>query len=178
VRLRTFRFPWMLAMTVAVGVHAAGAQPRRGPGEMPPGEFELRHELIPPELVMQHQAEIGLNEEQKTALVHEMQALQSDLVPLQFEMSDAAGKLRAALATPRVDEEKAGVLADRLMSLETRIKRRHLALMIRIKNILTPEQQDRLRGLREEQGGERGESGRRPRAPGGAGRRSPGGPLP
>jgi Spy/CpxP family protein refolding chaperone len=106
-----------------------------------------------------------------------MQELQSDLVPLQFEMSDAAEKLGAALAASRVDEEKAAGLADRLMSLESRIKRRHLALMIRIKNTLTAEQQDRLRGLREESGGRRGEGGRRPRAPGGAGGRS-GGSVP
>src|SRR6266704_377535 len=52
-----------------------------------PGELELRRELFPPDLVMRHQGEIGLSEEQRTALVHEMQGLQSDLVPLQFDMS-------------------------------------------------------------------------------------------
>jgi len=151
--------------TVA-GLPVSRAQGYRGQGGMPRAEFEFRRELFPPELVMRHQEEIGLSEEQKATLVREMQELQSDLVPLQFEMSEAAGKLGDALAAARVDEKKAADLADRLMSLESRIKRRHLALMIRIKNTLTPEQQDRLRELREESGGRRGVGGRRPRAPG------------
>ena len=178
MRLRTLRIPLVFIIATAAGFTGLRAQGPRSPGGMPSGELELRRELFPPELVMRHQGEIGLSEEQRTALVHEMQALQSDLVPLQFEMSDAAGKLRTALAAPRVDEEKAAALADRLMSLESRIKKRHLTLMIRIKNILTPEQQDRLRELREESGGLRGERdprggmGRRPRPPRGSGRLS------
>ena len=164
MRPRTLRIPVVLVIAAAAGLPGLRAQGPRGPEGMPPGGLELRRELFPPELVMRHQAEIGLSEEQRTALVHEMQALQSDLVPLQFDMSDAAGKLRAALAAPRVDEEKAAALADRVMSLESRIKRRHLALMIRIKNILTPEQH----GERDRRGGE----GRRPRPPGGPGRPS------
>jgi Spy/CpxP family protein refolding chaperone len=151
----------MLALAGAAGLAAAQAQPLRGPREKPPMDLELRRELFPPELVMRHQEEIDLSEEQKDRLVREMQALQSDLVPLQFEMSEAAGKLRTALAAPRVDEQQAGDLADRLMSLESRIKRRHLALMIRIKNLLTPEQQDRLRDLREDAAERRGKPERR-----------------
>lgn len=178
MRPRTLRIPLILMIAAAAGLPGLRAQGLRGPGKMPPGEMDLHRELFPPELVMRHQGEIGLSEEQRTALVREMQVLQSDLVPLQFDMSDAAGKLRTALAAPRVDEEKAAALADRLMSLESRIKKRHLALMIRIKNILTPEQQDRLRELREDSGGRRGDRGRRrdegrwPRPPAGPGRPS------
>ena len=157
-----------ILVLAAAGLPALRAQPAGRQGKMPPGGLELRRELFPPELVMRHQAEIGLSGEQRNALVREMQAMQSDLVPLQFEMSEAAGKLRAALDAPRVDEDKASALADRLMSLETRIKKRHLALMIRIKNILTPEQQSLLRELRQQGGGRRGNPGR-----GEMGRRQP-----
>jgi Spy/CpxP family protein refolding chaperone len=172
VKSSTLTMAAILVLAAAAGLPTLQAQPLGRPKGMPPGGLELRRELFPPELVMRHQAEIALGEEQRTALVREMQAMQSDLVPLQFEMSDAAGKLRAALDMPRVDEDKASALADRLMSLETRIKKRHLALMIRIKNILTPEQQSRLRELREQAAarrggaeGRRGDMGRRPRPP-------------
>ena len=168
------------ALTVAAGLTPLRAQPMRphggmrgamgGPGGM--GGPDLMRELFPPELVMRYQSEINLGDDQKKAIVKETQALQSDLVPLQFDMGEAAGKLKEALAAPKVDEEKASVLADRLMALESRIKKRHLALMIRIKNILTPEQQSLLRELRRQGGGRRGnpegrqgDMGRRPPAP-------------
>jgi Spy/CpxP family protein refolding chaperone len=161
VKSSTLTIGAMLVLAAAAGFPVLRAQPAGRQGKMPPGGLELRRELFPPELVMRHQEEIHLSGEQKNALVREMQAMQSDLVPLQFEMSEAAGKLRAALDAPRVDEDKASALADHLMSLETRIKKRHLALMIRIKNILTPEQQSLLRELREQAGGRRGPEGRR-----------------
>jgi Spy/CpxP family protein refolding chaperone len=143
-----------------------GAGGMRGPGGIGPGP-DLMRELFPPELVMRYQTEINLSEDQKKSIVKETQALQSDLVPLQFDMGEAAGKLKEALAAPKIDEEKASALADRLMTLESRIKKRHLALMIRIKNILTPEQQSQLRELRKQwrTEGERGRMGRHPGGP-------------
>ncbi len=156
------RIPLVIALTAAAAFAPAQAQPSPGRGGMFRGApWELSGKLFAPELVMRHQEDIGLSEDQKSKLVHAIQELQSDLVPLQFEMGEAAGRLRDALAGPRVDEERAGELADRLMDLETRIKRRHLTLMIRIKNVLTPDQQKRLRELREREpkgaGGRRGD---------------------
>jgi len=162
----------LTALIAAASFTTLHAQPLRGHGGMRgPGGMggpggpgpDLMREMFPPELVMRYQTEINLSADQKTSLVKETQALQSDLVPLQFDMGEAAGKLRDALAAPKIDEEKASALADRLMTLESRIKKRHLALMIRIKNILTPEQQTQLRDLREkarQRGeGERGNAG-------------------
>ena len=159
VKYTIARFLMLTALTAAAGLTELRAQPMRGQGEMRgPGRMggpggmgpgpDLMRELFPPELVMRYQTEINLGEDQKKSLVKETQTLQSDLVPLQFDMGEAAGKLREALAAPKIDEEKASALADRLMTLESRIKKRHLALMIRIKNILTPDQQTQLRELR------------------------------
>ena len=162
------KFPLVLALVAAATVAAAEARPwgvRAGP--RPGVPRELSRELFPPELVMRHQEEIGLSEDQRSKLVHAMQEMQSDLVPLQFEMGQAAAKLRETLAVPRIDEAKAGDLADRLMALETKIKRRHLTTMIQIKNVLTPEQQERLRALREQDRAARrdGRRGDRPSPP-------------
>jgi Spy/CpxP family protein refolding chaperone len=97
---------------------------------------------------MRRQSEIGLDERQRAALVQEVQQAQSDLVPLQFEMSAAGEALSRLLGSPQVDEAKALAEAERVMKLETQIKRRHLALLIRIKNVLTPEQQQALQRAR------------------------------
>ncbi len=104
--------------------------------------------VFAPDLVMSHQGEIGLRSDQKQALIEELQRTQADLVPLQFEMSEAGERLERLLGVPRVDEDEALAAAERVMQLESEIKRRHLTLMIRIKNLLTEEQQAELRRLR------------------------------
>jgi Spy/CpxP family protein refolding chaperone len=155
------RIPLVAALVATATIVTAQARPwggreggppggAGGPGR-PGGHAELMGELFPPELVMRHQEEIGLSDDQKAKLIKAMQEMQTDLVPLQFEMGEAAAKLRNAVAQPRIDEQTAGDLADRLMGLETKIKRRHLTTMIRVKNVLTPDQQDRLRALREQE---------------------------
>lgn len=162
------KFPLVVALVAAATVVTAEARGWAGRGGGRPGPPpEISRELLSPELVMRHQEEIGLSEDQRSKLVHATQAMQSDLVPLQFEMGQAAAKLRDTLAVPRIDEAKAGELADRLMALETKIKRRHLTTMIQIKNVLTPEQQERLRALREQDRAARrdGRRGDRPAPP-------------
>jgi len=104
--------------------------------------------VFPPNLVIRHQREIGLTPEQRQALIAEMQRTQSDLVPLEIELGETAAELGALLAAPRVDEARALDLTARVLELEGRIKHRRMALLVRIKNRLTDEQQMRLRRLR------------------------------
>jgi Spy/CpxP family protein refolding chaperone len=103
--------------------------------------------LFPPELVMQHQRELGLTAQQRATITEAVKALQSGVVDLQWQMQDEQQKLHELLARPTVDE--AGVLAqvDRVLELERSIKRLHLVMLVRIKNGLTAEQQGLLRGF-------------------------------
>ena len=115
---------------------------------------ELKKELFAkavfaPELVMRHQGEIGLSEDQKQSLIAELQATQSDLVPVQLEISEAGESLAHMLRPATVDEAEALAAAQRVMQLETQIKLIHLRLVVRIKNLLTVEQQEALRRIRE-----------------------------
>jgi Spy/CpxP family protein refolding chaperone len=98
---------------------------------------------------MEHQQEIGLSGQQRQVLIAELQQTQSDLVPLQFEISEAGERLAQLFAAPRVDEQEALAAAQRVMEIESLIKTRHLSLVIRIKNLLTQEQQAELRRLRD-----------------------------
>lgn len=164
-RHRALRAVLIMMITALAAGTLNLAQTRRGAGSMMRGNLGFQREVFPPELVMRFQSEIGLSDEQEEFLIGEMQSLQSDLVPLQFEMSEAAGNVREALSGTRVKEDETLALAERLMSLEAQIKQRHLALMIRIKNALTPEQQEELRELREEFRERRGDRGRRPCGP-------------
>lgn len=108
--------------------------------------------VFAPELVMGNQSQIGLTADQKAALVAELQSTQSDLVPLQLDISEAAEQLARLLEAATVDEAAALEAAGRVMRSEAEIKKRHLLLVVRIKNLLTPEQQAKLRAIRARQG--------------------------
>lgn len=125
-----------------------GALAQGGPGARAAGGDPLEQHVYPPDLIMEHQSAIGLRNDQRQGLVAEVQQLQTDVVPLQFELSEAAESLARILSTPRVDEAAAIAEAERITTLEAQVKKRHLVLLIRIKNLLTEEQQRQLDAFR------------------------------
>jgi Spy/CpxP family protein refolding chaperone len=130
------------ALLLIVGFQAA-ARADAGPQRDP-----IRERLFPPELVMQHQAELGIDDRQRAALTKELAAFQSQIVDLQWKMSAAADDLARLLDAPRIDEARALAQADRVMSLEHDVKKSHLGLLIRIRNLLTDEQRAELVRMR------------------------------
>jgi len=57
------------------------------------------------------------------------------------------------LERPRVDLDRALDELDSVLETEKEVKQAHLELLIRIKNVLEPEQQEALTRLRSEDGG-------------------------
>lgn len=106
-----------------------------------------RH-LFPPEIVLAHQMEIGLDDAQRKAIRDEVQKAQLKFVPLQLDLQGEAEKMTALLDERPVNEARALEEADRIMGLEKEIKKTHLALLVRIKNLLTRDQQARLAQIR------------------------------
>lgn len=109
----------------------------------------FQQSVFPPELVMANQRKIGLTPEQRLAFLEEMRQTQSDLLPIQLEMSEASADLILLLEGARVDEEAALAAARRVIELEQGVKTRHMVLLIRIKNLLSVEQQRMLREIRD-----------------------------
>jgi Spy/CpxP family protein refolding chaperone len=118
-------------------------------GMRPPGERpEFLKALFPPELVMRHQTAIALTDEQRAAITEAIKTTQNDTVEIQWQLQAEQEKLSKLLGAARIDEEEALAQVTVLMSVEQKMKKEHLGLLIRIKNQLTPEQQEQLRGLR------------------------------
>jgi len=105
--------------------------------------------LFEPELVMQHRRAIGLTDEQRDAISRMIQELQGQVVRLQWELLDEMESLKEILVRPRIDQDRALDQLERVLETEKRIKRAHLELLIRIKNVLSAEQQRQLSRLRE-----------------------------
>ena len=134
---------WILLACLAL------APPSRaeGPGGAPGGD-PFAGKLFPPELIMEHQAEIGLDDRQREAILKEIERAQSQFPRLQWQLQAASQQLVKLLDAPQVDEAKALAQASEVMKLETEIKKTHLALLIRIRNVLTEAQRAKLQTLR------------------------------
>lgn len=111
-------------------------------------EPEFAKHLFPPELVMQHQQAIRLTTEQRTSITQGIRDFQLKVVELQWKMQDEAEKLTELVEAAKVDEAQTLTQVDRVLGVERDIKRAHMALLVRIKNTLTTEQQGTLTMIR------------------------------
>jgi Spy/CpxP family protein refolding chaperone len=104
--------------------------------------------LFPPELVMRHQARLKITEAQRNVIVAEITKLQVTAVQVQWRVGDEAEKLNEMLQRETVAEADVLAQAERMIMHETAVKRAQLAMLIRIRNTLTPEQRQTLQELR------------------------------
>jgi Spy/CpxP family protein refolding chaperone len=140
----------ILAPAVALLVACAGVARAQQPA--PPGpratEDALGRLLFPPELVMQHQQDIGLRPEQRTAITKAIQELQTKVIDLQWKMQEQSQRLATLLQKPVVDQPAALTQLDEMLGIERDVKRAHITLLIQIKNTLTADQQAKLAAAR------------------------------
>ena len=144
----------VLIVSLALLAGVARAQPPQFAQEpmapMPghPGD-PVREKLFPPELVMRHQKAIGLTPEQRTYLRDEIRRAQLQFTEMQWQLQDAMETVQALLEKSPVAEAEVLAQLDKVLEAERAIKRAQVALMVRVKNKLTPEQQEKLRQLRQ-----------------------------
>jgi Spy/CpxP family protein refolding chaperone len=105
--------------------------------------------LFTPEEIMQHRRAINLTDEQRDAISQLLAELQGRVISLQWELLDDMQALSDVADQPRVDLDLALDQIDSVLDLEREIKRAHLEMLVRIKNLLSPDQQATLEGLRE-----------------------------
>lgn len=135
----------LATLALAVGPPAAAQAPQTPPT---PAADPIGSKLFPPELIMTHQAEIGLEDKQRETILKELEKAQSQFPRLQWQLQAASQHLSQLLDAPQVDEAKALAQAGEVMKLETEIKRAHLGLLIRIRNTLSDTQRSKLQALR------------------------------
>jgi len=117
--------------------------------QQPPSD-PLGENLFPPELVIQYQEALGLTEEKITLLETELHQAQARFADLQEQLQAEAEKMVELVKQGRPDESKTLAQLDKVLNLEREIKRAQIALLIKIKNSLTPEQQTKLREIKKQ----------------------------
>ena len=125
-------------LLLALSIPAAAAE------SPSPGDDPLARHLFPPERVMGHAQEIGLDDAQRTAIRKEVQKAQSKFLDLQLDIQTEMETMVRLVKENKVDESKVLAQLDKVLALEKEIKKTQISLLVRIKNTLTPTQQAKL----------------------------------
>ena len=97
---------------------------------------------------MGHQEELGLQEKQRAAIRSEVHKVQSRFVDLQWQLSEDTEKMASLLRSTPIDEARVLEQADKVMAQEREVKKMQLSMLVRIRNLLTPEQIAKLQEIR------------------------------
>ena len=114
----------------------------------PPGPDPLAHLMFPPDMILNHARELNLTDEQKTFMRSEIQKATVSFQDLQWKLQDQVEQLHETMKSTSVNEQQALAQLDKVLDIEREIKRLHISLAVRLKNRLTPEQQEQLHNMR------------------------------
>ena len=108
----------------------------------------FQQELFSTDLVMKYRLDINLSEQQ-AAQVKKVHSGQIEAFNnTKWDLDGVLHELNKQLALTKVDEAVAMTQMDKVFALEESLKRMRLSLMVKIKNILTAEQQGKLKVFR------------------------------
>ena len=131
-----------------------------GPDSRPPGGDKIGRAFFPPELVMRNQKTINLTPEQQSTIREEMRTAMPRFTELQWQLSAEEETLESLVRADAPDENQLLAQFDKLMLVESELKRVRFALLVRLRAILTSEQQNKLEELKKQD--RPGDPGQRP----------------
>jgi Spy/CpxP family protein refolding chaperone len=126
--LHTLAVPLVLAGLLFAG-HAHSAE-----------DDPFKKRLLPVELVMSFRSEIGLTKNQRNEIGKMVVQTQQSVAEKQWQMQSDYFELIAELDKPKIDEDTALALAKSAVDAENAIKIEQVRLLIRLRNLLEPEQ--------------------------------------
>jgi len=106
--------------------------------------------LFQPDLIMESRNKLNLTEQQENTLKSELQNTQAVIFDLKWQLNEESEVFKAILQMVPVDEDQMLAQSDKVMQLEQKIKRAHLIMLVRLKNMLSEQQIKLLRELRRE----------------------------
>jgi Spy/CpxP family protein refolding chaperone len=124
----------------------AGQQAPRMPH--PPMPDPMHDVMFPPDMILGHSRQLNLTEDQKAYMRAEIQKTSTSFNELQWNLQDQMELLHEMMKAPSVVEEQVLGQLNRVLDIEREIKRLHFGLAVRLKNKLTPTQQEQLQTLR------------------------------
>lgn len=106
-----------------------------------------QQQLFPTDQVLSNRAEIGLDDAQYEAVKNIYGDHIKPFTSLKSNLEKAQLALKKELEQSSVDEDKASGLMKQITQIESELKQLRLRMLVKVKNQLTPEQQERLKDI-------------------------------
>ena len=100
----------------------------------------FKGKLFPPNVILQHQAELDLSKEQFTAIKTAVVEVQANVAEHEWDMREAYVGVMTELDKSPVDEERVMALVNTVLLAENEVKKEQMTMLIRLRNLLTDEQ--------------------------------------
>ena len=105
----------------------------------------LSQHLVPPQVIMQKAADVGLTDEQRDAIRDAVENSHQQSSEKQMTLQAAVETLGEILQEYKIEEPKAIEGLDSVVDAERAVKQLHLQMLVQVNNILTESQRNALR---------------------------------
>ena len=103
-------------------------------------ENPFKGKLFAPNEILENQAELGLTKDQFTEIRATVVEVQGNLAEYEWDMREAYLKLMAELDESPISEDRVLEHAEVALLAENQVKKHQMAMLVRLKNLLTAEQ--------------------------------------
>ena len=141
MKRETIKLLPLLILVIASGVSAQGM------GQQQKDVFKGK--LFAPNIILQHQDELGLSKEQFTAIRAAVVEVQGNVAEHEWDLREAYQRLMADLDESPIDEQKVLQNVEAALLAENEVKKLQVAMLIKLRNLLTNEQMEYLQSVRE-----------------------------
>lgn len=100
----------------------------------------FKGKLFPPNVILENQTALDLSKEQFTKIRAAVVEVQSGVAEHEWDMREAYMKLMEELDKSPIDEARVLEHASVALSAENQVKKMQIAMLVRLKNLLTDEQ--------------------------------------
>lgn len=100
----------------------------------------FKGKLFPPNVILERQAELGLDKAQFTAIRAAVVAAQGDIAEHEWDLRTAYQNVLAELDKVPVDAERVLGYVEQALAAENEVKKRQVAMLIELRNLLSEEQ--------------------------------------
>ena len=100
----------------------------------------FKGKLFAPNIILEHREELQLSKDQFTQIRAAVVEVQSGIAEHEWDMQEAYQALMLELDQSPVDEEQVLAYADQALLAENQVKKKQMAMLVRLRNLLTKDQ--------------------------------------
>ena len=143
--MRTTALTKLAALGLVFALNLAGLNAQSEPSRDP-----LQDIFIPPELILQHQADLGLSEQQKKAIRSRLEKLRPELEEKQQALQQQVQSLQQLLRDTKLEQSKLTTQFRAMLERENEMKQLQFGLMLLIRETLSSEQRAKAEKLKQD----------------------------